>query len=225
MKFWVNIYKSDIQDKKSVSSFTDLVEDEDYYFNEKDGYYKFSVDLGELVRGDIIEDLYENILTIELDKTTIYTFQTLNLNNDDSLLRLLPKISLQLNTLIDFSNKLINYYQKTIDNNGFYSLKHENIDATSHRFTANNESYKIDSYNTIDNETDEIELYNYDQKTTQKISVKGKNEITILEHNFTIRKLLFKDKKIEILSKLLSLIEVSKYYKGPNSFLEFENSY
>lgn len=225
MNFWIIVYKSDLQDKAPFSRFSNIKEDEDYYFNEQDGYYKFSVDLEQLVRGDIMEDFYENFGEIDFDKTTVYTFQKLKLNCDDSLLRLFPKISLLLETIIDFCNKLILYYENSSDKSCFYTLEYENLSATMHRFSADNENYKVDAYDTIDNETDEIELYNYDQKSSQKISLKDKTEITILDHTFNIQKIYFKDKKIERLSKLLSLVEVSKYYKGSSSFIEMDNRF
>ncbi|MBE8724738.1 hypothetical protein [Flavobacterium hungaricum] len=225
MNFSTLIYKSDLQDKEPFSRFSNLKEDEDYYFNEQDGYYKFSVDLEQLVRGNIIDDFYENLEEIDLDKTTIYTFQTLKLNCDDSLLRLFPKVSLLLETIIDFCNKLIYYYENSADKSYFYTLEYENRSATMHRFAADNENYKVDTYDTIDNETDEIELYNYDRKSSQKIALKDKKEITILGHDFVIKKIFFNDKKIERLSKLLDLVEVSKYYKGSSSFIEMDNSF
>ncbi|MBW1658381.1 hypothetical protein [Flavobacterium quisquiliarum] len=216
MKFCINIYKSDLEGKEAIANFTSLKEDEDYFYIEKDEYYRFQIDLEDLVRGDIIGDLYENINQVNFDETTVFLFQKLNLNNDESLLRLIPEISLSNQILFDFSTKLIEYYQNSDEDVYFYSLEYDNLVSTLHRFTVTNENYKVDTYDTIDNRIDEVELYNYSNNTSQKLVVKNKNEINILGNKFIVKKTFFKEKKIERLSKLLKLLEVAKHYKGIN---------
>lgn len=220
MNFSINLPESLVQKKGKYLPSTG--KPFDYYLVESEQAYFPLVSLGELVRGDILQDFYQDPTAIPVEPATREFIKLIHPRSIDSPFNDKYKIEVSATLVRDFCQGMLKHYTHSKAPDGYYSLTVHGdypdlvngFNSTLHRFSVNGNQYKVDTYETIDSDLHEAEYFINGEKTVN-INLHEKQTITIEGRQFRVVFTTYQDDKIKKIKELETLLEVSEFYFGP----------